>query len=238
MLKSGIGKVMWVGRATVFLIGLSVIFAVVFGVTATAFAANGKPFILGKTNAARAVTTLVKQGPGPALNLVVSPGQPPLKVNSQGKVANFNADLLDGNDASSFLAADGTAADANRLGGKSADEFMHRFAGRVGERSATDSTSAKMVAASCPDGQRIVDGFANIERPVVFPASSSPEPFPVALQGVGAHGTNLWRARAAEMTPYDGDWSLSVIVQCVAAEETATPDDGGTFLPEDNMNLE
>ncbi|CAN5599043.1 MAG: hypothetical protein ACR2N0_14165 [Rubrobacteraceae bacterium] len=87
MLKSGARKVMWVGRATVFLVGLSVISAVVFGVTATAFAVNGKPFILGKTNAARAITTLVKQGPGPALNLAVNAEQPPMKVNSQGKVA-------------------------------------------------------------------------------------------------------------------------------------------------------
>lgn len=237
MLKSGVGKVMWVGRATVFLVGLSVIFAVVFGLAATAFAANGKPWLLGKTNAARAVSTLVKQGPGPALSLVVNAGQPPMKVNSQGKVANLNADLIDGEDASSFLAADGTASNANRLGGLDAGQFMRRFASRVGERSASDSSSVKTVTASCPSGQRIVDGYAEVERLAVFPASSS-EPIPVALQGVGSHGTNLWRARAAEMAPYEEDWSLQVIVQCIVADETATPDGDGTYSPEGNMTLE
>jgi tetrahydromethanopterin S-methyltransferase subunit E len=34
-------KVMWVGRATVFLMGLSVILALVFGVASTAFSHTG-----------------------------------------------------------------------------------------------------------------------------------------------------------------------------------------------------
>ena len=38
----------WVGRATVFLVGLAMILALVFGVVSTAMGANGDPFILGK----------------------------------------------------------------------------------------------------------------------------------------------------------------------------------------------
>jgi hypothetical protein len=35
---------MWVGRATVFLIGLAVILALLFGAASTALSATGKPF--------------------------------------------------------------------------------------------------------------------------------------------------------------------------------------------------
>jgi hypothetical protein len=54
-----------VGRATVFLVGLSVILAVLFGLASAAFGANGKPLILGKAaNTASKVTGLVKRGGG------------------------------------------------------------------------------------------------------------------------------------------------------------------------------
>ena len=43
MVRSVLGKVMWVGRATVFLVGLAVILALVFGVATSAFAALSKP---------------------------------------------------------------------------------------------------------------------------------------------------------------------------------------------------
>jgi hypothetical protein len=91
MLRSAAGKVMWVGRATVFLVGLAVILALLFGVASTALGANGKPFLLGRTNVETAVSTLIKRGPGPALRFVVAPGQPPMAVNSSGQVANLNA---------------------------------------------------------------------------------------------------------------------------------------------------
>jgi hypothetical protein len=85
----------------VFLVGLSVILAVVMGVASMALAANGKPFLLGRTNVATAVSTLVKKGAGPALDLRVGSG-PPLRVNSSAPVANLNADKVDGQDASSL----------------------------------------------------------------------------------------------------------------------------------------
>jgi hypothetical protein len=101
MLRSMASKVMWVGRAAVFMVGLSVIAALVLGVASTALGADGKSFLLGRTNLATAVTTLAKQGVGPALSLRVDSG-PPLAVNSSAKVSGLNADTVDGRDSTDF----------------------------------------------------------------------------------------------------------------------------------------
>ena len=77
MLRSAVGKGMWVGRATVFLVGLAVILAQVLGAASMALGANGNPFILGKAaNTASKVTGLVKSGAGPALRLKSTQGLP------------------------------------------------------------------------------------------------------------------------------------------------------------------
>jgi len=101
MIRSTASKVMWVGKATVFLVGLAVVLALVVGVTSTALGANGDFFKVGKTNFASAVSTLSKSGAGPALSLKVDSGAP-LAVNSSNKVANLNADKLDGTDSRTF----------------------------------------------------------------------------------------------------------------------------------------
>jgi hypothetical protein len=93
---------MWVGRATVFMVGLTVILALMLGVASTALGADGKQFLLGRTNLATAITTLVKQGVGPALSLKVDSG-PPLAVNSSAKVDGLNADAMDGLDSNDFV---------------------------------------------------------------------------------------------------------------------------------------
>src|SRR3989337_1562447 len=98
--------------------------ALVLGVATTALGANGKPFILGKdANVATKVTGLVgKVAAGEALvvknpsggsALGLSVGDPladpatktvaPMKVNSQAKVENLNADKIDGKDSAEFL---------------------------------------------------------------------------------------------------------------------------------------
>ncbi len=87
-------------RALVFALGVAVALAAILA--ATALAADGKPFLLGKNNVAAAVSKLVKSGAGPALELRVGSG-PPLKVNSDAQVANLNADELDGKDSGAFL---------------------------------------------------------------------------------------------------------------------------------------
>lgn len=58
---------MLVGRATVFLVGLAVVLALLFGAASAALGANGKPFLLGRKNAASQASRLVKNGPGSAL---------------------------------------------------------------------------------------------------------------------------------------------------------------------------
>lgn len=125
MTRTIFGKVMWLGRATVFLVGLAVILALVLGVAATAFGANGGSFILGKGNAATKVTGLVgRVAAGPALAvknpsggvaLGLSVGDPladpatktvaPMKVDSQAVVGNLNSDELDGKDSTQFANA-------------------------------------------------------------------------------------------------------------------------------------
>lgn len=121
MIRSAAGKVMWVGRATVFMVGLAVILALVFGVATSALGANGKPFLLGKRNVASAISTLIKQGPGPALNLQVGAGQPPLAVNSKTRVANLNAATA--GRADTAASAD-TAANADKLDGEVSGAYL------------------------------------------------------------------------------------------------------------------
>jgi len=110
---------MWVGRATVFLVGLAVILALALGVASMALGANGNPWILGQGNVATAITSLggaagVDGGPmlritnndaatnDTALSLNVQSGEAPMTVDSSTKVANLNADQLDGKDQSTF----------------------------------------------------------------------------------------------------------------------------------------
>jgi hypothetical protein len=85
----------------------------------TTYAATGGNFILGKPNSANQQTSLsasptfagkalqvtnASTGAGAtALGLTVGSGRPPLTVNSGTKVANLNADKLDGIDSSGFL---------------------------------------------------------------------------------------------------------------------------------------
>jgi hypothetical protein len=119
MLRSTVSKVVWVGRATVFLAGLAVILALLFGVTSIAFAGNGDAWLLGRNNTA-SNTTRLAGGAGvdgamlritnnnggtndTALALVVQSGEPPMRVNSSEKVVNLNADEVDGRDSSEFF---------------------------------------------------------------------------------------------------------------------------------------
>ena len=119
MLRSAASKVMWVGRTTVFLIGLAVILALIFGMVSRATAHSGSTglFHLNHNNPASALSTLTgtlagavlkvdNNGAGPALSLEVGSGQAPLTVNaSAGKATNLNADRLDDREASSFADA-------------------------------------------------------------------------------------------------------------------------------------
>jgi hypothetical protein len=101
----------------------------VFGVATTALGATGGNFLLGKANVASAVSKLtagisgsvlqvVNNGAGTALDLRVGSSTTPpadktvvpMKVASQARVANLNADELDGKDSSSFATSTHTHA--------------------------------------------------------------------------------------------------------------------------------
>jgi hypothetical protein len=130
VIRSAASKVMWVGRATVFLVGLAVILALVFGAAATALAGTGvgATFNLGKSNTVNRVSSLVgstassmlvidNNGTGTALDLRVGPSTAtptnnnvtPMKVNSQIKVTNLNADKVDDLEGTQILGPRGYA---------------------------------------------------------------------------------------------------------------------------------
>ncbi|WP_372735477.1 hypothetical protein, partial [Nocardioides sp.] len=67
-----------------------------------AYAASGKPLLLGKTNKATKTTTVKMKGNGAALSLKTKANSAPLKINSKVKVGNLNADRLDGLDSSAL----------------------------------------------------------------------------------------------------------------------------------------
>ncbi len=105
--------------------------AVLVTTTALAGSGVGGVFNLGQTNSVSATSTLTGETAAPqltvkntstntsatALNLSVAAGRTPLKVNSPVKVANLNADQLDGKDSTYFLAKSAKAADADKLDG-------------------------------------------------------------------------------------------------------------------------
>lgn len=119
MLANTTKKVMLVGKATTFMVGLAVILALTVGLASSALAGKGvgATFNLGKTNTVNAITKLVGSVAGPslridnnsadpsatALDLQVEPGKAPMKVNSDAHVANLNADELDGTTSAGFV---------------------------------------------------------------------------------------------------------------------------------------
>ena len=72
---------------------------VVVGTDAITYAGTGHSLILGKINKTFTTTTVDNEGRGPVLNLIGGRAYPPLKVNSKVKVANLNADTVDGLDS-------------------------------------------------------------------------------------------------------------------------------------------
>ena len=138
MLRSTASKVMWVGRATVFLVGLAVILALVFGVATTALGANGQFFLLGRFNAATALTKLTGNVNGAAmqvansntgtndtaLNLSVQAGEAPMAVNSKARVANLNAAFAGRADSAASADNATNAQNVDKLDNKDSSEFL------------------------------------------------------------------------------------------------------------------
>lgn len=86
------------GRIVPVLIAVAVL---VGGANLAAYAANGQPLLLGKSNKATKTTT-IKNKKGTALSLTSKAGTPSLKVSSSAKVAQLNADQVDGLDGAAL----------------------------------------------------------------------------------------------------------------------------------------
>jgi hypothetical protein len=134
------------------MVGLAVMVALVLGVATTAMSTTGKPFILGKLNEATQTSKLVKNGAGAALSLMVREGQPPLKVNSEGRVSRLNSDMVDGKHAGAFLPRGGKAANSEKLDGRDSSEFT----------TYESIVVVSPVGSATENGQALLDALAGI----------------------------------------------------------------------------
>jgi hypothetical protein len=118
---TALSRILWLARGTSVIMGLAVMLALVVGVASTALAGTGvgAAFNLGQLNTVNAISKLVGSVAGPslqidnnstgaeatALDLQVESGKALMKVNSGTKVANLNADKLDGKSADQLIRA-------------------------------------------------------------------------------------------------------------------------------------
>jgi hypothetical protein len=72
MVRSVVNRVMWVGRATVFMVGLAVILALVFWVANVVLGVGGKPFLPGEPDRINTITQQIGSG-GADQTLAVEP---------------------------------------------------------------------------------------------------------------------------------------------------------------------
>ena len=144
--------------------------ALFFAMSGTAVAATGGTFILGKANTATSVSSLTNTK-GTALNLSSTSTTPPLTVSNSIQVPKLNASELDGQTASAFLPATGTAANSSALGGTPASGYMQGGGDTTG-RQFTLTGSSETVRLSGPGA----DLFA----------------FCDFTDGVPAHGSAFW----------------------------------------------
>jgi hypothetical protein len=108
MIRSIVSRVMWVGRATIFMVGLAVVLSLTLAIVAQAADARVPSLKKGVVNTVKSMSTLVgslttpilkldNNGAGTALQLEVQPGNAPLVANADaGTATNLSADKLDG----------------------------------------------------------------------------------------------------------------------------------------------
>jgi hypothetical protein len=179
------------------------------GLTSTALAGTdvGARFDLGKTNAVNQVSKLIGTVAGPsltidnnsangaatALNLQVETSKAPMKVNSGAKVANLNADKVDG---------------------KSVGEIGVNGLAPVAARSASDSSSPKVRDVSCQTGKVVVGTGYDIAgaKSVSIPDQQAD----VVVERIQTFGTFVVvEAYEEELT--SADWSMSAWAICATA---------------------
>jgi hypothetical protein len=186
------GKVMWVGRATVFLVGLAVILALTVGLAYAALVGTGvgATFNLGKTNTVNVLSSLVGNVAGPALKvdnnstgfgatalrLEVEPGKPPMSVNSTTEVQGLIVDSLDGMTSSAFL-QESTERD---------DFFSGRIYTEIGNGVTLAAGQSAFATARCDSGDAALSGGYNFgfgNHSSVFNVGTSGDAFSVAFRG-------------------------------------------------------
>ena len=138
---------------------LAVVAALTLALGSAALGADGDFFKVGKSNFASFVSKLVKNGPGPALELQVGSG-PPLKVNSGAKVANLNVDRLDNIDSAGFYAAGSKVADSAHADNADSTARLGNLIYRKGPDVdvAANGGTAILLSPECPAGTRPAGG--------------------------------------------------------------------------------
>ena len=168
MVRRTVEKVMWVGRATVFLVGLAVVLRPGSKVAAAALGAPMNTFKLGQINTSNAISTLVGAVPGSnlkiestgtnanatALEVKVPQNNAPLTINAGAVTTNLNADRLDDREASSFAdGVGGKATNAELLDGQDSSAFL-----RANQKvSDSDRLDGKDSAEFYASGSKVAD---------------------------------------------------------------------------------
>ena len=187
---------MWIGRATVFSVGLIVTLALILGVATTALAAaSGDPFKLGRTNAIDKISKLVgdtgaamlrveNEGSGPALDLRVGEGEAPMTVDSAARVDDLNADQVDGQGADDFVSEDKTYT---------VTELETGLGGSIDVQ----------VFADCDPGDRILGGggSAPFNSDLLRVSEPTGEGWRVVAQDNGSGSTVIAKAICADFPP-------------------------------------
>jgi hypothetical protein len=162
--KTILKRIMWLARGTATMVGFAVMVAVVLGVGTTALAAvPGDPFKLGQANAINTLSRLVGTTNTPllridnnsagasatALDLQVERGKAPMKVNSAARVANLNADRVDGKHANQLIR-------------------VASFAGPSPLPNGTDGTVATTNITAPAPGFLVIDAGSDLFNPIQF----------------------------------------------------------------------
>jgi hypothetical protein len=206
MLKSAARKALWVIKGMALFGGAVVTLALVFGVASVAFGDDGDNFVLGQNNVATALTKLTANRDGvamqvkntnpglndPALNLTVDPGEAPMRVNSDGLVANLNADKLDG---------------------ESADQIGVLILSHANDDSPFDSDSPKTATAECPGSKEVVGTGYDLGG-VATGTPPNQQTDVVVTSVIPLENTDSVYVSAIEEVPTSRDWSIRATAIC------------------------
>jgi hypothetical protein len=244
MLRSAASKAMALGRFASAVFGLALILALVFGVATMALGANGEPFLLGKGNAASLLTRLTGDVDGPAmqvtnknagdndtaLSLSVQRGEAPIEVNSAAKVADLNADRVDGKDATDLLPGgtvptgatirgnyeiDGHASAAGELVGGDSISFGYKLPSKpTGVFVAAGTDSTEQCPGTYPSPQARPGYLCVYEGAYINKQTGSPIVYPVTTVGAG-----IYLASGSAGSSYSsGTWAVTVPSAAQAAK--------------------